>query len=94
MRPRIRRCVECPKCHTRYLIASSPYANGAFLTCSVVGSSEEYVLFCPCGSPPKVSWWGQGELKQYAISPRAHDRGYGSSDEIVSLGHELINNVN
>jgi len=67
----------------RYLIAFSPYANGAFLTSSVVGSSEEYVLFCACGTPPKVSWWNWGELKKYAISHQAYDRGYGSPHEIV-----------
>jgi len=28
---RIRHCVECPKCLTRYLVACSPYRNGSYL---------------------------------------------------------------
>ena len=31
MTPRIRHCVECPKCHTRYLVGFSPYRNGSYL---------------------------------------------------------------
>ncbi|HZD09509.1 MAG TPA: hypothetical protein VE176_14735, partial [Candidatus Limnocylindrales bacterium] len=41
---RIRHCVECPKCLTRYLIAFSPYSNGSYLVPTVYGSSEEYIL--------------------------------------------------
>lgn len=29
--PRVRYCVECPKCRTRYLPSSSPYRNGSYL---------------------------------------------------------------
>jgi hypothetical protein len=28
---RVRHCVECPKCHTRYLPGFTPYRNGSYL---------------------------------------------------------------
>jgi hypothetical protein len=55
MRAHIRRCVECPKCRTRYLIGFSPYANGSSLLPTAVGSSEEYTLYCACCRPPPVA---------------------------------------
>jgi len=31
MTRRIRHCIECPKCRTRYLVGYSPYRNGSYL---------------------------------------------------------------
>lgn len=85
---RIRHCVECPKCCTRYLIGFSPYRNGSFLVSFVAGSLEEYALFCSCGRPAIHSRWSWSELKTYAVSNRAYDRGYGPPDEIERVDNE------
>ena len=81
----IRHCVECPKCLTRYLIAFSPYRNGSYLVSGFTGVSEDHILYCSCGRPPVSSRWSSSDLKQYAISKAAHDRGYGKPDEIRLL---------
>jgi hypothetical protein len=82
---RIRRCIECPKCHTRYLIGFSPYRNGAWLVRPVDTSFEEYTLYCSCARPPSATRWIWSELKEYVISSQVQDRGYGSPDEIVTV---------
>jgi hypothetical protein len=82
----IRRCVECPKCFTRYLIGFSPYRNGAYLVTTALGSSEEYTLYCSCCRPPASTQWKWSEMKPYAVAKAAHQRGYGSCQEIVALG--------
>ena len=87
MSPRIRHCVECPKCRTRYLIGFSPYRNGSFLVSCVAGSSEEYTLFCSCCRPAFHSRWNWSELKTCTVSNRAYDRGYGPPEEIVPVGN-------
>ncbi len=79
----LRHCVECPTCRTRYLIGFSPYDNGSYLVpCSEMDVSE-YRLYCCCGRAPITSRCG--ELKRYAVSKPAHDRGYGSPEEIVPI---------
>jgi hypothetical protein len=78
---RIRHCIECPKCHTRYVIGASPYRNGAYLVSRLAGDSEAHTLYCCCGKPPASTRWN--ELKTYIVSNQAHDRGYGSPREIV-----------
>jgi hypothetical protein len=93
MTPRIRHGVECPKCRTRYLVGFSPYRNGSCLVPLVAGSSEEYTLYCSCGRPPIPSRWSWRELKTYAVSNRAHDRGYGPSEDIVPVGNEQQQNT-
>jgi hypothetical protein len=85
MTTRIRYCVECPRCLTRYLIGFSPYPNGSYLVPLVQGFSEEWTLYCSCGQPPSSSRWSWSELKIYAVSTQAHDRGYGRPEEIVPL---------
>lgn len=85
MSDRIRHCVECPECCTRYLIGFSPYSNGSCLISVLSNSLEEYQLFCACCRPPVYSRWKRSELKRYGVSSRAHARGYGHSDEIWSL---------
>jgi hypothetical protein len=82
---RIRNCIECPKCRTRYLVGFSPYRNGSYLVPLVEGFCEEWTLYCSCGRPPTSSRWNWNELKMYAVSNQAHDRGYGPPGEIVSL---------
>ena len=84
---RIRHCVECPQCLTRYLIAFSPYRNWSYLVRTVVGSSEEYTLYCSCRRPLVVSRWGWSELKACKVPTTAHNRGYGTAEEIVEVNH-------
>ncbi|MGA8272718.1 MAG: hypothetical protein WB919_14250 [Candidatus Sulfotelmatobacter sp.] len=79
---RIRHCVECPQCHTCYLIGFSPYQNGAYLSRTSTGSSEEYTLHCYCEGASYPSSWRWREAKACAISKAAHDRGYGTVGEI------------
>jgi hypothetical protein len=80
----VRHCVECPTCRTRYLIGFSPYDNGSYLVPRFDVDSAEYRLYCACGRSP-VSGRCE-ELKRYAVSKMAHDRGYGSPEEIVPIG--------
>jgi hypothetical protein len=80
--PRVRHGVECPKCRTRYLPASSPYPNGSYLLPLTKSSSAGWTLYCSCGRPQACTHWGWNELKPYAVSRQAHRRGYGSPDEI------------
>src|SRR3979409_537204 len=54
---RVRHCVECPKCLTRYLVGFSPYRNGSYLMPLSAGFSEEWTLYCSCGRPPISSRW-------------------------------------
>jgi hypothetical protein len=78
---RIRHCVECPKCHTRYLIGASPYANGSYLVSSLVDQGEALTLYCSCGRPALTNRWD--ELATYAVSRDAHGRGFGPPEEVV-----------
>jgi hypothetical protein len=82
---RIRHCVECPQCHTRYLAAVSQYRNGSYLESRLIASSDEYTLYCACGKPPVFIRGRWGELKKYVVSRSAYDRGYGTPDEIVAV---------
>ena len=83
--PRIRQCVECPKCLTRYLLAFSPYHNGSHLLPLASGSLEEWTLYCSCCQPRASSQWRQSELKTCEVSKAAYDRGYGTPEEIVPI---------
>jgi hypothetical protein len=80
MAPRVRHCVECPRCFTRYLVGFSPYPNGSSLRLLAARFSEEWTLCCACGA---ASRWNWNELKAYVVSCQAYGRGYGSPDEIV-----------
>lgn len=77
---RIRHCVECPKCLTRYLVSCSPYVNGAYLLPAVEGCQDEYILYCSCRAP--ASWWKASEFKTCDVSTAAFVRGYGNPAEI------------
>jgi hypothetical protein len=78
---RIRHCVECPKCLTRYVIGSSPYRNGAYLVSCLDGNFEEHTLYCSCGRRSASIRWN--DLKSCVVSHGAFDRGFGPPDEIV-----------
>lgn len=79
--PRIRHCVECPKCLTRYLVSCSPYENGSYLLPAIEGCRSEYLLYCRCKAP--ASRWNSSEFKNCQVSKAAFDRGYGTAEEIV-----------
>jgi hypothetical protein len=85
MSPRVRHCVECPKCHVCYLIAFSPYSNGAFLVPTAAGVSEEYTLYCFCGGAQFPNTWKWREVKVCEVSKEAHYRGFGTLDEVWQL---------
>jgi hypothetical protein len=88
MSHRIRHCVECPKCLTRYLIAFSPYRNGSYLVPTVVGCSEEFILYCSCKRPSVVSRCRWSEVKACEVSRAAYARGYGTAEQIVQVNHQ------
>jgi hypothetical protein len=90
---RIRHCVECPKCRTRYLVGFSPYPNGSRLVPLVEGVWEEWILYCSCGRPPISSRSIWTELKMYAVSNQAHGRGYGPPEEIVRAASRADGNA-
>ncbi|HEX4425576.1 MAG TPA: hypothetical protein VH079_09255, partial [Terriglobales bacterium] len=50
---------------------------------------NEYTLHCCCTRPSVVSFWKWSEMKSCEVSKRAHDRGYGSTDEIVLENYHL-----
>lgn len=93
---RLRHCVECPKCHTRYLPGSSPYPNGSYLIPLTASLSAGWILYCSCSEPHFSSQWVWRELKPYEVSGQAHRRGFGSPEEIWDVrhrGHDLGNGV-
>jgi len=73
-------------CRTRYLIGFSPYRNGSYLLPQLAGFAQDWTLYCSCGRPPVSSRWRSNELKIYAVSNQAHERGYGRPEEIVPVG--------
>jgi hypothetical protein len=91
MRYRVRQCVECPKCLTRYLVGSSPYRNGSSVVPVRSGSTEEYVLYCQCHRPAAVSRWMSSELKSCTVSRDAYFSGYGNHHQIVIRKREIHN---
>lgn len=82
---RLRHCVECPECSTRYLIGFSPYCNGSSLVTLVCDAMEKYKLICSCCRPPVCSRCEWSEVKRYGVSNRAYARGYGSPAEVSLL---------
>ena len=83
MSSRIRSCVECPKCHTRYLIGSSPYYNGSYIVSHPLPAADLLRLYCACGDSLSSYAFKFSELKMYSVSDWADRRGYGSPEEIV-----------
>lgn len=84
MPPRIRHCVECPNCSTRYLVGFSPYGNGSYVMPAASESSDEYTLSCFCKKPPLCTRGRWTQLKAYSVTSSAYDRGYGTPREIVA----------
>jgi hypothetical protein len=82
---RIRHCVQCPKCQTRYLISFSPYRNGSYLIPTVQGSLEEYVLYCSCRKGTLASLCTWSDVESCQVSNAAYGRGYGTPEEIVAI---------
>jgi len=80
---RIRHCVSCPHCLTRYLIGFSPYVNGSYVVSTRAGSGNEYVLYCSCRRFPSPSRWRESEVRACAVSNLAYRRGYGSPEEVL-----------
>lgn len=83
MASRVRHCVECPRCLTRYLLGFSPYRNGSYLLPLAQDSFDQWTLYCSCRSPHYPSRWGGDEVKQYHVAKPAHFRGFGGPDEIT-----------
>lgn len=88
MSVRIRHCVECPECLTRYLIAFSPYRNRSYLVPKMVGSSEEFTLYCSCKRPSVASQWKWSAVKTCVVSRAAYERGYGTAEQIVQVNDQ------
>jgi hypothetical protein len=84
MASRIRHCVECPRCLTRYLLGFSPYRNGSYLLPLAQDSFDQWTLYCSCRSPHYPSRWGGDEIKLYRVAKAAHLRGFGGPGEITS----------
>ena len=82
MPSRIRHCVECSKCCTRYVIGFSPYDNGSYIVSNPSGGVDLLRLYCACGVSNECKL---SKLKVYAVSESAYARGYGSPDEIVPV---------
>jgi hypothetical protein len=87
MSSRLHRCVECPKCHTRYVMGFDPYGNGSHIVSDAAGGTDLRLLFCTC-SVPEYHEFKLSELKAYAVPHDAYVRGYGSADQIVLPGQE------
>jgi hypothetical protein len=79
--PRIRHCVECPKCLTRYVVSRSPYENGSYLQPTIEGCWDEYTLYCCCKAAP--GRWKSSEFKNCEVTTAAFERGYGTAEEIT-----------
>jgi hypothetical protein len=77
---RIRHCVECPKCLTRYVVSCSPYENGSYLQATIEGGWDEYTLYCRCKA---ASRWKSSEFKSCEVSTKAFERGHGTAKEIT-----------
>ena len=80
---RIRHCVECPKCLTRYAVSCSPYENGSYLQPTIEGCWDEYTLYCRCKAA--ASQWKSSEFMNCEVSAAAFERGYGTADEITVI---------
>jgi hypothetical protein len=91
---RIRHCVECPKCRTRYLPSCSPYRNGSYLIPLTAHGALGWILYCSCRMPPASSQWGSTDLKPYEICGQAYRRGYGSQDEVWDVTRDRRVNHN
>ena len=86
---RVRHCIECPKCLTRYVVSRTPYANGAYVIPAVEGSRDEYILYCSCDSRSVRCLWKSSEVMLCHVMTAAYDRGYGTAREITPVDPTL-----
>jgi hypothetical protein len=86
--PRFRPCVECPKCHTRYIIGVIPYRNGSYVSAYPPDDIDLRRLYCSCLNRFDYYPFKLSELKIYTVSEWAYARGYGSLEEIVLTADE------
>lgn len=82
---RIRHCVECPRCLTLYLVSFSPYRNGSYLIPTMIGSQEEYALYCSCRNGAVATLCKWSEVKSCEVVNAAYFRGYGTHEEIMPI---------
>ena len=85
---RIRHCVECPKCFTRYLISLSPYRNGAYVLATSRGCGDEYILFCSCKKGGAATPWKWSEVMTCRVTKEAFERGFRPAAEIMRVRGE------
>ena len=85
---RVRHCVECPRCLTRYLISLSPYDNGSYVM-TANGCLDEYILYCCCRHRSLASQWKSNEVMVCSVSRTAYERGYGTAREIIPVDRKL-----
>jgi hypothetical protein len=78
-------CIECPRCHTRYIVGASPYRNGSYVSSHPSEGPDVHSLYCSCTGRFGffLLKFKSSELKTYSVSEWAHARGFGSPDEIV-----------
>ncbi|GEM_PF-5507798 len=69
-------------CHTFYLTALSPYGNGSYVIRAPSGLSDDYTLYCFCQGQSSPTRSHGREVKTFRVSKTAHDRGYGTGDEV------------
>jgi hypothetical protein len=55
------------------------------------GSCEQFTLYCFCGRAHVPNRWKWLEAKPCWLSTAAHERGYGTLDEILPLNRESEN---
>lgn len=84
---RIRHCIECPNCRTRYLISFSPYGNGSYLVTTMYGSTQEHALYCFCRGGTRATRWSGREVMACEVSKAAYERGYGTTEEIWPINN-------
>lgn len=89
---RVRHCVECPRCHTCYLIAFSPYSNGSYLV-RMTSDFEEYTLYCLCDGGHKANVCRCPEVKACKVAKPTYERGYGSRDEVHRISSRSHHHV-
>ena len=83
MSSRIRSCVECPNCHTRYLIGFSSHSNGSYIVSHPQRAAVMHRLYSTCSNSPSPYAFKFSKLKMYDISDWADRHACGSPEEIV-----------
>ena len=86
---RVRHCIECPKCLTRFVISRTPYDNGAYVIPTIEGSGDEYILYCSCNSRTVPCRWKSSEVMLCSVLKAAYQRGYGTAREIIPVDARL-----